>query len=165
MSALVGNMARKDFFFCFCLFFFFFPRVCVHNHPFHWYRSIFRKWSLASWLSWAVFHKRAKGDSSLKKQACAAIEERCWYLIFTFSFSLPEKFFVYFSVTKEDCTECSVCDLTIIILFNCQLFIDRCRTCLFFLSERIFNCSKRSFSVKHLGTSELSITCLLHCQH
>lgn len=36
---------------------------------------------------------REQRDSSLKKQACAAIEERYWYLIFTFSFGLPEGIF------------------------------------------------------------------------
>lgn len=160
MSALVGNMAWKVFC-CSCLFFL--SRVCVHNHPFHWYRSIFLKWSLASWLSWAFFHKRAKGFLIKETSLCSY---RRKILVFNFHFFIwfaRRNIFVHFSVTKEDCTECSMCDLIIIILFN---FIDRCKTYLFFLSERTCNnCSKWSFSVKHLGTSELSITSLLLCQH
>lgn len=77
-----------------------------------------------------------------------------------FIWSASMDIFVHSPVIKEACTECSVCGSTIIVLFNWHL-IDSHSTYLFFLSERTLNnCSMRSFSVKHLGTSELSIPSL-----
>lgn len=81
-----------------------------------------------------------------------------------FIWSASRNIFVHSPITKGACTVCSVCDSTIIVLFNWHL-IDSRSTYLFFLSERTFNNSSvRSLSVKHLGTSELSIPSLFpHC--
>lgn len=73
-----------EVFCCSCLFFFFPDRICGHNHPFNWYRSIFPKWSVASWLSWALFCKREKGGFLIKETSLCSHRRKM--LVFNFHF-------------------------------------------------------------------------------
>lgn len=148
----------------FFLFLIFFPHgVCAQPSFFTGIGDFFGN---EAWLPCShelPFIKEQKGSSWKMASLCNYRIKKLGFHFCFFIWSASVNIFVHSPNTEEPCTECSVCDSTIILLFNWCL-TDRCNTCLFLLFERTCNNCSIWFLEKHLGASELSIPSLFpHC--